>query len=159
MMIDPLIEPMKAIIADDHPLFRGALRQAVQSVVDGDIYEAENFEQTMMLLEEHPEVDLVFLDLNMPGNEGFTGLTAIRNAFPSAQAVMVSAEENPTIIRKALDFGASGYIPKSSDLNDIAAAISVVLDGELWLPEGTKEKVDTVENEEGQARAVNPASI
>jgi DNA-binding NarL/FixJ family response regulator len=153
MMINPLMEPMKAIIADDHPLFRGALKQAVQSVVDGDIYEAENLEQTMALLEEHPEVDMVFLDLNMPGNEGFTGLTAIRNAFPSAQAVMVSAEENPVIIRKALDFGASGYIPKSSDLGDIAEAISVVLDGELWLPKGIKEKVDVVDNEAGQAFA------
>ena len=153
MLIDPLLEPMKAIIADDHPLFRGALKQAVQSVIDGEIYEAENFEQTMSLLEEHPEIDVVFLDLNMPGNEGFTGLSAIRNAYPSIQAVMVSAEENPTIIRKALDFGASGYIPKSSDLNDIADAISVILDGELWLPEGVKEKVDGIQNEEGQAFA------
>ena len=153
MLIDPLLEPMKAIIADDHPLFRGALRQAVQSVIDGDIFEAENFEQTMALMEEHPEVDIVFLDLNMPGNEGFTGLSALRNAYPSIQAVMVSAEENPTIIRKALDFGASGYIPKSSDLNDIANAISVILDGELWLPDGVKEKVDGIQNEEGQAFA------
>ncbi|TDF37633.1 response regulator transcription factor [Alteromonadaceae bacterium M269] len=144
---------MKAIIADDHPLFRGALKQAVQSVIDGEIYEAENFEQTMSLLEEYPEIDVVFLDLNMPGNEGFTGLSAIRNAYPSIQAVMVSAEENPTIIRKALDFGASGYIPKSSDLNDIADAISVILDGELWLPEGVKEKVEGIQNEEGQAFA------
>ncbi len=153
MLIDPLLEPMKAIIADDHPLFRGALKQAVQSVIDGEIYEAENFEQTMSLLEEYPEIDVVFLDLNMPGNEGFTGLSAIRNAYPSIQAVMVSAEENPTIIRKALDFGASGYIPKSSDLNDIADAISVILDGELWLPEGVKEKVEGIQNEEGQAFA------
>lgn len=141
---------MKAIIADDHPLFRGALKQAIGSVITGEIYEAEDLSQTMRLLGEFPEVDLVLLDLNMPGNDGFAGLSAIRNAFPSVQAVMVSAEENPNIIRRALDFGSCGYIPKSADLEEIAQAITVVLDGDVWLPHGMKEKVANIENEEGK---------
>lgn len=141
---------MRAIIADDHPLFRGALRQAIGSVISGEILEAQDFGHTMSLLKENPEIDLVLLDLNMPGNDGFAGLTAIRNAYPSIQVVMVSAEENPTIIRRALDFGSCGYIPKSSDLDEIAQAITVVLDGEVWLPKEIQDKVDGIENQLGK---------
>jgi DNA-binding NarL/FixJ family response regulator len=147
------ITSMKAIIADDHPLFRGALKQAIGSVISGEIYEAEDLSQTMNILSKDPEVDLVLLDLNMPGNDGFAGLSAIRNAYPSVQAVMVSAEENPTIIRRALDFGSSGYIPKSADLDEIAHAIRVVLDGDVWLPREIADKVSNIENQAGQAFA------
>lgn len=141
---------MRAIIADDHPLFRGALRQAIGSVISGEIFEAQDFSHTMSLLKQNPEIDLVLLDLNMPGNDGFAGLSAIRNAYPSVLVVMVSAEENPEIIRRALDFGSCGYIPKSSDLDDIAQAITVVLDGEVWLPKEVQEKVEGIENKVGK---------
>ena len=125
---------VRAIIADDHPLFRSALLQAIQSVLGGKILQAANFQDTCELLNENPEVELVFLDLNMPGNQGLTGLSFLRNAYPGVLVIMVSAVEDTSTICRAMDFGASGYIPKSASLEHIAQAVRQVLEGEIWLP-------------------------
>lgn len=138
----------RAIIADDHPLFREALKQAVQSVLGGVILEAEDFTGVMEHLRSQPEIELLFLDINMPGNEGLTGLTTIHNAFPSVEVIMVSAQEDALTIRKAMDFGASGFIPKSSPISLIESAIEYVLEGEQWLPEGVQDQIDKVDNQE-----------
>ncbi|GAB3034002.1 response regulator [Bowmanella dokdonensis] len=131
----------RAIIADDHPLFRSAMKQAVLSALGGEILETANLGDTLKMLETQASVELVFLDLNMPGNQGLTGLTCIRNAFPSVQVLIVSAEEDPDIIRRAMDFGASGYIPKSAPLERIEQAVTQVLDGEPWLPDDLQNLV------------------
>lgn len=133
----------RAIIADDHPLFRSAMKQAIQAALGGEILEAANLEETLSTLAEHASVELVFLDLNMPGNQGLTGLTSLRNAYPGVQVLIVSAEEDPDIIRRALDFGASGYLPKSAPLECIAQAVEAVLDGEQWLPDGMQFEQDS----------------
>lgn len=125
----------KAIVADDHPLFRSAMKQAISQVLGDVIHEAACLEETLGILEQHPDTELVFLDLNMPGNEGLTGLSRLRHAYPDVLVVIVSAEENPQLIRKAIDLGSSGYIPKSTPLPQIAEAVELVLDGEQWVPE------------------------
>ena len=126
---------MKLAIADDHPLFRTALIQAAKkSLPESEIIEAASFEHLLKAIGEHPEIELIFLDLNMPGNQGFSGLTAVRNTYPDIQVVMVSATEEPGVINKAINLGASGYIPKSASLDEISDAIDAVLDGETWLP-------------------------
>jgi len=131
------IEFVKLAIADDHPLFRAALIQAAKkSLPISEIIEAESFESITKVIEDNPDVELIFLDLNMPGNDGFTGLTTIRNAYPDIQVVMVSATEDASVISRAINLGASGYIPKSASLDEISIAIDVVLDGETWLPPG-----------------------
>ncbi len=123
------------VIADDHPLFRGALRQAIGSLMpDTRVLETNGLEGLQATLVAEKDVDLILLDLTMPGVQGFSGLIALRAQYPHVPAVIVSASEEPTVIRRALDFGASGFIPKSLDVDGIGAAIQTVLAGETWTP-------------------------
>ncbi|MEC7823826.1 MAG: response regulator transcription factor [Pseudomonadota bacterium] len=139
------------LIADDHPLFRAAMRQALVDIVGDSILEVASFSEAYEAVEEHDEIELVFLDLNMPGNEGLTGLTELRTQFPSVLVVIVSAEEDPTLIRRAIDLGASGYIPKSTPLPQIADAVNKVLDGEQWLPGNINDAISQLENQQDKA--------
>lgn len=145
------IETVKIAIADDHPLFRAALKQATEkSLPQSTILEAENFSQVIEKIEQNPDLELLFLDLNMPGNDGFTGLSHIRNAYPDIQVVMVSAHEESTIVNRAINLGASGYIPKSASLDQISNAIDVVLNGETYLPTG----VDLTDDDRSQEKQI-----
>ncbi len=126
---------VKAIIADDHPLFRAALTQALaQSLPDYETLEAQSFQDVLDKLKQLPDIELIFLDLQMPGNDGFSGLTELRTTFPDILVVMVSANEDPKVIQKAINLGASGYIPKSSSLTGISEAVDAVLNGDIWVP-------------------------
>lgn len=131
------------LIADDHPLFRTALAQAVRGL-DGDIavLESDSLDSARAQLIAHPEIDLLLLDLNMPGSQGLMGLAALRGEFPGVAVLMVSAQDDPDIVRRALAYGAAGYVPKSLDLNGIRAALDAVLSGETWLPPALKSAVD-----------------
>lgn len=126
----------KVLIADDHPLFRAAMKQALGDMVGKDIVEAASLSQTHEQLASDEDIELVFLDLNMPGNEGLTGLSELRTRFPNVLVVIVSAEEDPTVIRNAMALGSSGYIPKSTSLEVMAEAVTQILEGEQWLPAG-----------------------
>jgi DNA-binding NarL/FixJ family response regulator len=122
-------------IADDHPLFRGALREAVSGLFDRvDIAEAGSFEELSKLLERGPELDLILLDLAMPGVRGFSGLMYLRAQYPSVPVVVVSANDDPAVIRRCMDFGASGFIPKTLGIEPIREAIARVLKGGVWTP-------------------------
>ncbi|HBY39882.1 response regulator [Marisediminitalea sp.] len=147
------------LIADDHPLFRAAMRQALVDIVGDSILEVASFSEAYEAVEEHDEIELVFLDLNMPGNEGLTGLTELRTQFPSVLVVIVSAEEDPTLIRRAIDLGASGYIPKSTPLPQIADAVNKVLDGEQWLPGNINDAISQLENKQDKAFADKLAQL
>ena len=104
----------RLVIADDHPLFRGALREAVAGLFEHvDIAEAGSFDEVAKLLDHGGEVDLVLLDLTMPGVRGFSGLMYLRAQYPSVPVVVVSANDDPAVIRRCMDFGASGFIPKT----------------------------------------------
>ena len=97
------------LIADDHPLFRGALREAVNGLFGGaEIGEAGTFEEVTELLERGGEVDLILLDLRMPGVRGFSGLMYLRAQYPGLPIVVVSANDDPAVIRRCMEFGASG---------------------------------------------------
>ena len=133
----------KIIVADDHPLFREAMKQVLPQIVDDcEIIEAESFYQLQDRLEEHSDVDLVLMDLHMPGNKGFAGLTAIKAEHPAIAVVMVSASDTANIIHRSFSFGASGYIPKSSSFEVIKLAITAVMLGEIWMPEELKSEVE-----------------
>lgn len=130
-----MAEHYRFVIADDHPLFRGALIQATETIADKlDIVEAATFEETVAAVQAHADTDLVLLDLSMPGVQGFSGLLYLRAQFPGVPVVVVSATEDAPIIRRSMDFGASGYIPKSVGAEQIRAAIKAVLDGAVWTP-------------------------
>ena len=126
------------VIADDHPLFRDALRQAVAGVVaSAQIDEAGSFEELTALLEEDSDVDLVLLDLTMPGISGFSGLIYLRAQYPAIPVVIVSASDDGGTIRQSLDFGASGFIPKRFGVETLRDAITKVLGGDVWVPADT----------------------
>src|ERR1700756_332458 len=126
------------VIADDHPLFRNALRQAVGSVLSSaKIDEAGSFEDLTALLERDSDVDLVLLDLTMPGISGFSGLIYLRAQFPAIPVVIVSASDDGGTIRQSLDFGASGFIPKRFGVDTLRDAIMKVLGGDVWVPDDT----------------------
>jgi DNA-binding NarL/FixJ family response regulator len=125
----------RLLIADDHPLFRGALREAVSGLfARADIAEAGTFEQMTALLERGGEVDLILLDLRMPGARGFSGLMYLRAQYPAVPTVVVSGNDDPAVIRRCMEFGASGFIPKTLGAEALRTAIAAVLRGEVWTP-------------------------
>lgn len=125
----------RIIIADDHPLFRGALRQALAGVVaDASIVEAGSFADMCAALNADASADLVLLDLAMPGVQGFSGLMYLRAQHPDIPVVIVSANDDPSVIRRCIDFGAAGFIPKALDAEDMRTAIRTVLAGGNWTP-------------------------
>ncbi|MGG7517387.1 response regulator transcription factor [Allorhizobium undicola] len=125
------------IIADDHPLFRGALRQAVDGLEEiGRVVEAGDFEAARKAADDNPEAYVMLLDLTMPGVSGFSGLMLLRAQYSSLPIIICSASDDGATVRRALDLGASGFISKSSGIDEIRAAIRAVLKGDLWTPKG-----------------------
>lgn len=121
-------------IVDDHPLFRGALNQALSASMDATFQEAGSLDQLNEQLGVSKDVDLVLLDLNMPGVQGLSGLMFLRAQYPEIPVVVCSANEDPGTIRRCIEFGASGYIPKSQPIEQIREAVAKVLGGEVWTP-------------------------
>ncbi len=125
----------RLVIADDHPLFRGALREAVEGLLEQvDIAEAGTFDELVEFLERGSDVDLVLLDLTMPGARGFSGLMYMRAQYPGVPVIVVSANDDPAAIRRCMEFGASGFIPKTLGVEAMRAAISRILNGGVWTP-------------------------
>jgi DNA-binding NarL/FixJ family response regulator len=123
----------RILIADDHPLFRDALKQTLAASA-GAFEEAGTLEAAIELLDRAGEFDLVLLDLKMPGVQGFSGLAYLRAQYPATPTAIVSASEEPPIMRRAIDLGASGFIPKSSPASVMREAVAAILAGDVWLP-------------------------
>ena len=125
----------RLLIADDHPLFRGALREAVSGLLERvDISEAGTFDEVVEFLERGGDIDLVLLDLTMPGARGFSGLMYLRAQYPSVPVIVVSANDDPAAIRRCMEFGSSGFIPKTLGVEEMRAAISRIGGGGVWPP-------------------------
>jgi DNA-binding NarL/FixJ family response regulator len=125
----------RLVIADDHPLFRDALRLALANVLPAAaIEEAGSFDNLTALLERSGEPDLILLDLTMPGTSGFSGLIYLRTQYPAVPVVIVSASDDAMTIRRALDFGASGFIPKRFGVETLRSAILQIAAGDIWVP-------------------------
>jgi len=125
----------RVLIADDHPLFRAALVQTLSDCIeDVEVSQARDLPEVFDQLNRSDGLDLVLLDLHMPGNQGLTGLAQLRSQFPAVAVVVVSANEDPIVIRRALDHGAAGFIPKSVDLSELSEALQAVLDCREWVP-------------------------
>jgi DNA-binding NarL/FixJ family response regulator len=125
------------IVADDHPLFREALKAAVSRLeTDTRFVEADSVASLLTALESEPDADLLLLDLNMPGAQGFNALVHVRGSRPDLPVVVVSADDDAQTIAGALRFGAQGFIPKSTEAGQIGQAIEAVLSGEIYTPPG-----------------------
>lgn len=132
----------RLLIADDHPLFRLALVQAVREVMpEADLLEADTLMAARAVLAANPDIDLVLLDLHMPGNRGLMGLVELRAEYPSIAVALISANDDPAVIRRALNYGAAGYIPKRADLNAIKTGLRAVLNCEEYVPEDLRAAV------------------
>lgn len=148
------------LIADDHPLFRSALQQALTlglGPTNVHLVEAASIAELESRVNEGVDWDLILLDLNMPGAYGFSGLVLLRGQYPHMPVVMISAQEDPAVIARAREFGASGFIPKSSPLPLIQEAVRTVLDGDLWWP--TQILENTKLTEEAKAATAGLASL
>jgi DNA-binding NarL/FixJ family response regulator len=146
----------RVIIVDDHPLFRAALKQALSGAFKGiKLDEAGTLDQVTQRLDRDSDVDLVLLDLKMPGVQGLSGLMFLRAQYPAVSIAVVSASDEPHIIRRALDLGASGFIPKSLAVDAMRRAIAAILQGGIWAPEGLATAADG----EGDALALRIATL
>ncbi|MBD0411507.1 response regulator transcription factor [Pseudoalteromonas distincta] len=142
------------LIADDHPLFREALKGALSAKFEGlEVFESSDFDSTLQVLSEQEDLDILLLDLHMPGNGDLYGLIRIREEYPSLPIAVVSGSEDVNIVSKVMGYGAMGFIPKSSSSDDIASAINQILEGDTWLPKELKNKVAEIEGEDREIAA------
>ena len=142
------------LIADDHPLFREALKGALSAKFEGlEVFESSDFDSTLQVLSEQEDLDILLLDLHMPGNGDLYGLIRIREEYPSLPIAVVSGSEDANIVSKVMGYGAMGFIPKSSSSDDIASAINQILEGDTWLPKELKNKVAEIEGEDREIAA------
>lgn len=131
------------LIADDHPLFQSALREAVSSALpQARIQVVDNFDAVHSCLNDNEDIDLVIMDLKMPGNLGLMGLIDLRKVFPAVAIAICSANENQQMIVNALHYGAIGYIPKSLRLDQIQDAIKTIIQGNAFIPSGIVAELD-----------------
>lgn len=148
----------RVIIVDDHPLFRAALKQALSGAFKGiELDEAGTLDAVTARLDRDSDVDLVLLDLKMPGVQGLSGLMFLRAQYPAVPIAIVSASDEPHIIRRALDLGASGFIPKSLAVEEMRRAVAAILEGGVWAPEGVDAASPA--DREGDALAQRVASL
>jgi DNA-binding NarL/FixJ family response regulator len=133
--------PPLLLVADDHPLMRAAVIQVLRDVLPGyQALEAASAATLGEALAAHPGVELVLLDLNMPGARGFSALLHVRGEYPELPVVVISSNDHPRVIRRAQQFGAAGFIPKSAPAEAMGEAIGAVLDGGSWFPPMAAER-------------------
>ena len=151
----------RLLIADDHPLFRLALVQALRDVVpEAEVLEAGSLQEARASLAAHVDIDLVLLDLHMPDSHGLMGLAALRAEHPAVAVAMISAHDDPRTIRRALAYGASAFIPKRSDLARLREALRAVLDCQDYVPPELRAAVDaSPPSHEDAATAARLASL
>jgi DNA-binding NarL/FixJ family response regulator len=126
---------MKILICDDHALFREGVAHALRELDPAaKLLEAADGAEALRLAQQHADLDLVLLDLQMPGTDGWTGLGRLQDACPTLPVVILSASEDPADARRAIDAGAAGFVPKSTRGPVLRAALQLVLSGGVYLP-------------------------
>jgi len=136
-------------IADDHPLFRTALTQVIKvNFADAKITQSQDLSNTLEQLNQEKELDLLLLDLHMPGSMNLFGLVNIRERFPSVPVVIVSASEDQDTVNRAIGHGAIGYITKSLSQEMMSEAIKHVLNGSQWIPDKYRQALHPISEEE-----------
>lgn len=151
----------RLLIVDDHPLFRLALAQTLRQVVSGsEVLEAGSLAELHGQLAQDTDIDLVLLDLHMPDSHGLMGLASLRAEHPGVMVAMISAHDDPHTIRRALAYGASAFIPKRSDVEQLRAALHAVLAGETHVPVELSAAVNaSTPSEQDASNAARLASL
>lgn len=126
---------LKIILADDHALFRGGFALLFQQLeTDAQVLEADSLAQALQLASQHPDADLMLLDLNMPGMNGPAGIRLTVDAHPQLPVIVLSASETRESVHAAISAGALGFIPKSASAAVMQSAVRLVLSGGVYLP-------------------------
>ncbi len=131
-----MVGVIRIVIADDHPMVRRALAESLGQALGTAprIAEVGSLPEAQAAL-NRGKTDLLLLDINMPGMDGLLGLALLRANYPAVPVLVVSADEDPSIMRQAIDFGASGFLPKSAPVGAIGEAVNAILTGDVWLPQ------------------------
>jgi len=124
---------LKILVCDDHPVFREGLRDALAALSDR-VVEAADCASALREVDADPSIDLVLLDLAMPGADGWTAFRGLRSRHPSVPVVIVSASDDPADMRRAIDQGAAGFVPKSASPEILRNALRLVLAGGVYVP-------------------------
>ncbi|ALS98215.1 response regulator transcription factor [Lacimicrobium alkaliphilum] len=144
----------KFLIADDHPLFREALAGALQQRFSPlELVQSDSLDSTLACMQQHDDLDLVLLDLHMPGSGDLYGLIRVRQDFPMVPVAVISGSENPQVVAKVMSFGALGFIPKSSSSEQIAGAINAILEGDNWVPEALQGEIQYIDDQNRELAA------
>jgi len=134
----------QVLIIDDHPLFREALSSAVSLAYPTvRSKEVSNIDDAISVLESDRDYDIALLDLNIPGVQGFEGLLKLRTLHPRLPVLVVSGLETEQIVDEAITYGAAGFLPKSLGREVLATAISAIMAGDVYIPEGLLEGNDS----------------
>ena len=145
----------RILIVDDHPLFREALKQAVSNGVQHAIVSlAGSLDAATNILDTEDDFDLILLDLRMPGVQGLSGLIYLRAQYPNVPVALITAADDQGLVQKALNLNASGFIPKTSGIETIIAAVNAVLKGDIWVPDGYAQPSTADKEAEEIARRV-----
>lgn len=154
-LLDPELSRMKLVIADDHPLFRTAVVHALRELTPEQApVEASSLRSLEEAVHAHADIDLVLLDLNMPGARGFSSLVFLRGERPEVPVIVISSNDHPRTIRRAQQFGAAGFVPKSAPVSRMLEAVQTVMDGDVWFPQQAAEN-----SEEDAALAAKLAQL
>jgi len=147
----------KVLIADDHPLFREAIAHVISDgFPDSEVMETVDLQSTLALTAERDDLDLILLDLNMPGMHGLAGLVNLRNEAPTIPVVIVSAEQDKQIVLQAMTYGAVGFITKSQARSQMQAAIAQILGGNVYLPPDIIRSQKNYSSKIGTERGIAP---
>ncbi len=126
---------MKILVIDDHALIRDALRGVLKQLrSDASVFEASDCRQAMRIIEDHPNLDLILLDLNLPDRDGFSVLADLRERYPAIAIVVLSALQDRHNVIRALDLGALGFIPKTTPREVMLSALQLVFSGGIYIP-------------------------
>ena len=128
-------KPLRVLLADDHALFREGMKHILLGLDDGvEVFDAANYTEARAAVQEQAPFDMALVDLGMPGLDDFSGLRKLCQEIGDVPVVVVSAMEGGNEIRRAMDCGASGYVPKTLDSNVVLSALKLVFSGGVYLP-------------------------
>ncbi len=126
---------MNILVIDDHALIRDALRGVLRQLrSDASVFEASDCRQAMRIIEDHPNLDLILLDLNLPDRDGFSVLADLRERYPAIAIVVLSALQDRHNVIRALELGALGFIPKTTPREVMLSALQLVFSGGIYIP-------------------------
>jgi len=130
-----ILKNMKLLVVDDHPVLRGGLcALLLQIEKDVAVLQASDAEEGLGLVAHHDDLDIVILDIAMPGMNGIQAIKEFGRVRPELPVIVLSSSESPDDVRHAFAQGALGYVPKSTNQQTLMAAIQIVMNGDLYVP-------------------------